>query len=205
MSTANLFTGLARSVPDGATLTLVSKGPKSSGRQLVSSAAQRGRGGAYISFPYQPFELAVVNLCNSREMSRLLGHGGKDERRELKILVRQAVREIWCLFFLTIPAKVSEEEYIKRGFDPEGIAWLRDYRYTSQMKLRVCKAQVHFCTNVTKTVFVAVHQPPRQVKEAATFTPDIPMCDVREPIAMSEKEFRLLYQWDQWPAPLTSW
>jgi hypothetical protein len=58
---ANLFTGLVRDARDGSTMTLVDKGGKSSGKQLVSAAAQRGKAGSrYISFPYRLFEDAVL-------------------------------------------------------------------------------------------------------------------------------------------------
>lgn len=58
---ANLFTGLVRCADDGATMVLVDKGPRSSGPALVSSSATRGRSGSkYVSFPYAPFEEAML-------------------------------------------------------------------------------------------------------------------------------------------------
>lgn len=54
----NLFTGLVRDARDGSTCRIVNKGD---GWQLVSSAALSGKPGAvYQSFPYEPFERALL-------------------------------------------------------------------------------------------------------------------------------------------------
>jgi DNA invertase Pin-like site-specific DNA recombinase len=55
---ANLFTGLVRDARDGSNCRLIDKGD---GAQLVSSAALCGKPGAvYLSFPYAPFEQALL-------------------------------------------------------------------------------------------------------------------------------------------------
>lgn len=58
---ANLFTGLLRDARDGGTMTLVHKGAKSSGAQVVSAAAQRGEPeSTYASFNYSALERAIL-------------------------------------------------------------------------------------------------------------------------------------------------
>jgi len=61
---ANLFTGIIRDARDGCSMTLVHKGNRSSGSQLVSSGAQRKeRGSEYLAFSYAPIEKAILMWC----------------------------------------------------------------------------------------------------------------------------------------------
>lgn len=58
---SNLFTGLLRDARDGGPMTIVDKGAKSSGIQIVSAAAQRGQpGSTYASFRYGALEEAIL-------------------------------------------------------------------------------------------------------------------------------------------------
>lgn len=71
---ANLLTGLVRDARDGCSMTLVDKGAKSSGAQLVSSGAQRKENGSrYLAFSYPAIEKAVLMWCRELQVRDLTG------------------------------------------------------------------------------------------------------------------------------------
>ncbi len=56
----NLFQGLVRDARDGSVMHIVNKGKKSTGPQLVSSSANRGKpGSVYLGFSYAKFEQSL--------------------------------------------------------------------------------------------------------------------------------------------------
>lgn len=63
-SISNLFTGLLFDARDGSSMHMVDKGSRAAGKQIVSSAARNGKG-EYISFQYNYFETAILNLMKT--------------------------------------------------------------------------------------------------------------------------------------------
>ncbi len=91
----NLFTGLLRDARDGGTMTLIDKGRRNSGQQIVSAAAQRGeRGARYVSFPYPPLEDALLRWTKELKPADLLPNAGPDEAADELAVSQAAVVEL---------------------------------------------------------------------------------------------------------------
>jgi DNA invertase Pin-like site-specific DNA recombinase len=68
----NLLQGLCKDARDGHVMSLVDKGPRSSGPALVSSGAVRGeKTSTYISIPYEPIEEAILAVTSELDSSDL--------------------------------------------------------------------------------------------------------------------------------------
>jgi DNA invertase Pin-like site-specific DNA recombinase len=91
----NLFTGLIRDARDGSTMTLVDKGKRGVGPQLVSSAATRGEPGSkYASFPCCHLEDALLRWTKELSPDDLLPEGDHDQAADELAIAEGRLAEV---------------------------------------------------------------------------------------------------------------